>query len=61
MRYVVCTADTDFRYMQSWEEIATRVLGNIEHTHELIRKAGQEAESGAAIVFPKFVWVAKAA
>ena len=48
------------RYMQAWEEFATRVLGNTEHTYELINQAGQEAKNGAAIVFPMFVWVAKA-
>lgn len=48
------------RYMQSWEEFATRVLGNTEHTHGLINKAGQEAQNGAAIDFPKFVWIAQA-
>ncbi|KAI9878027.1 MAG: hypothetical protein M1830_002147 [Pleopsidium flavum] len=47
-------------YMQSWEEFATRVLGNTEHTYEMINKAGVEAQNGAAIIFPKFVWVAKA-
>lgn len=48
------------RYMQSWEEFATRVLGNTEHTHGLINKAGQEVQNGAAIAFPKFIWIAKA-
>lgn len=46
--------------MQSWEEFATRVLGNTEHTYGLVNEAGKEAQNGAAIVFPMFVWVAKA-
>jgi hypothetical protein len=46
--------------MQSWEEFATKVLGNTEHTYGLINNAGQEAQNGAAIMFPKLIWVAKA-
>jgi hypothetical protein len=46
--------------MQSWEEFATEVLGNKEDTYGLINNAGQEAQSGAAAMFPKLFKVAKA-
>jgi hypothetical protein len=46
--------------MQSFEEFATRVLGNTQSTHKLINEAGREAQGGAAVMFPKVVWVARA-
>ena len=39
--------------MQSWEEFATKVLGNTEHTYELIKKQDGKAQNGAVIAFPK--------
>lgn len=48
------------RYMQGWEEFATRVLGNIEHTYDLVNEAVKEAENGAVIVYPMWIWTAKA-
>lgn len=50
-----------FRYMQSWEEFAMQIFGSTEHAYKTMNQAELEAQKGAAVIFPKFVWVAKAA
>ena len=50
------------RYMQLWEEFIKRVMGNLDapQVANLIAEAGEEVRSGAAIVYPICVWVARA-
>lgn len=47
--------------MQSWEEFAMQIFGSTEHAYKTMNQAELEAQKGAAVIFPKFVWVAKAA
>ncbi|KAI9706641.1 MAG: hypothetical protein M1836_003650 [Candelina mexicana] len=47
-------------YMQSWEEFIKRAMGGLDAAEDLIAAAGAEARSGAVIVYPMRVWVARA-
>lgn len=50
--------------MQSWEEFSLMILNGDEfktkEIQRLLGEAQEEAQRGAAIIFPKLVWVAKA-
>ena len=48
--------------MQSWEEFIKRIVGNLDDPKvaNLITEAGEEVRSGAAMVFPMCIWVARA-
>ena len=47
--------------MQSWEEFVLQIFGSTERAYKTMNQAVLEAQSGAVVIFPKFVWVAKAA
>ena len=47
------------RYMLSWEEFVTRVLGWSEESFRKADEAMEEAKKGAAITMPLLVWVAR--
>ena len=48
--------------MQSWEEFIKQVMGGLDSPQVagLISKASEEVRSGAAIVFPMCIWIARA-
>ena len=47
------------RYMLSWEEFVTRVLGWSEESFKKADEAMEEARRGAAITMPLLVWSAR--
>ena len=48
--------------MQSWEEFIKKIMGDLDSPKvaNLITQASEEVRSGAAMVFPMRVWVARA-
>lgn len=48
--------------MQSWEEFIKQIMGGLDtpEVAKLLKEAGEEVESGAAIVFPMCIWIARA-
>lgn len=39
----------------------TQIFGSTEHIYKTMNQADLEAQNGAVVIFPKFVWIAKAA
>ena len=39
----------------------TQIFGSTEHFYKIMNQADLEAQNGAVVIFPKFVWIAKAA
>lgn len=39
----------------------TQIFESIEHAYRIMNQANLEAQNGAVAIFPKLVWVAKAA
>ncbi|XXH01550.1 hypothetical protein Hte_007910 [Hypoxylon texense] len=46
-------------YVSTWKEFADNVLKNPKAVRELEQKGMDEARNGAALMFPKLVWVAR--
>lgn len=40
---------------------ATQIFGSTEDAYKTMNQADLEAQNGAVVIFPQFVWVAKAA
>ena len=45
--------------MVAWEEFITKVLGLTEDSQKLMNQAMEEAQSGAAVMMPKVIWIAR--
>ncbi|KAI0410861.1 hypothetical protein F5X98DRAFT_381321 [Xylaria grammica] len=48
-------------YVSGWKELANTILKTPETAYELEQKGMEEVRNGAAMSFPKLVWVAKKA